>query len=100
MKYHFSNVDCAFWGWAGTWLDEDFLKWNIEEYLANINIPVLLIQGEDDQYGTLAQVTAIQNGIGINCTSEIISGCGHSPHLEKPEATINLVKEFIKGLKF
>ena len=100
MKYHFSNVDCAFWGWAGAWLDEDFLKWNIEEYLASINIPVLLIQGEDDQYGTLAQVTAIKNGIGINCTSEIISGCAHSPHLEKPEATLNLVKEFIKGLKF
>ena len=100
MKYHFTNVDCAFWGWAGTWLEEDFLNWNIEEYLDGINIPVLLIQGEDDQYGTLAQVKAIQNGIGINCTSEIISGCGHSPHLEKAETTLNIVKEFIKGLEF
>ena len=100
MKYHFTNVDCAFWGWADTWLEKDFLKWNIEEYLTGIDIPVLLIQGEDDQYGTLAQVKAIQNGIGINCTSEIISGCGHSPHLEKTETTLNLVKEFIKGLKF
>ena len=58
-KYH-AHVDSAFLGWNGAWLDPGFKAWNIEEFVDRWRAPALLIQGADDQYGTLAQVRAIE----------------------------------------
>ena len=58
-RYH-QHVDATFWGWNDIWLDPQFRSWNIEEYLPAIRCPVLCIQGHDDEYGTAAQVQAIQ----------------------------------------
>ena len=80
-KYHGTNVDCAFWGWNDIWLAPEFKEWNIESYLANIILPSLVVQGEDDQYGTSAQVNAIQTGIGPEAKVKIIPNCGHSPQI-------------------
>ncbi len=60
-RYH-ANVDATFWGWNDIWLDPAFRSWNIEEYLPGITCPVLCIQGEEDEYGTIAQVEAIKAG--------------------------------------
>ena len=57
-RYH-ADVDSAFWGWNHIWLDPEFRAWNIEEYLPRIACPVLAIQGEDDEYGTMEQIDAI-----------------------------------------
>jgi len=58
-KYHGENTTCAFRGWNDVWLHPDFMQWNIEEYLPGINVPMLAIQGVDDQYGTAAQIESI-----------------------------------------
>jgi len=97
-KYHGDNVDCAFWGWNGVWLNPDFKVWNIEEYLPGIMVPSLILQGEDDQYGTPAQVEAIRNGIGDNATIHLIPDCKHFPHLEQPQATLSLIADFVGAL--
>ena len=81
-------MDVAFWGWNRAWLDPDFRAWNIEEYLGAIRCPVLVIQGEDDEYGTLAQVDAIEAGCGGPVRRLVLPDCGHSPHREQPEATL------------
>ena len=60
-KYH-QNVDAAFWGWNRPWLDPEFRKWNLEEFLPRISVPILVVQGENDEYGTRKQVDAIQRG--------------------------------------
>ncbi|MEO8875494.1 MAG: alpha/beta hydrolase, partial [Polyangiaceae bacterium] len=57
-KYH-RDVDNAFWGWNRVWLDPEFRKWNIEEFLPKIDLPLLAIQEDRDPYGTLAQLDAI-----------------------------------------
>ena len=57
-RYH-ADVDSAFWGWNRIWLDSEFRAWNIEEYLPRIACPVLAIQGEDDEYGTMEQMRRI-----------------------------------------
>ncbi len=95
-KYHGDNVDCAFWGWNGVWLNPDFLIWNIEEFLPKIAVPALAIQGEDDQYGTEAQVQGIAAGLGDNCVVKMISNCGHSPHLEQSEQTLSAIVDFVR----
>ncbi len=58
-RYH-KHVDETFWGWNDIWLDPEFRSWNIEEYLPAIRCPILCIQGEEDEYGTIAQVEADQ----------------------------------------
>jgi pimeloyl-ACP methyl ester carboxylesterase len=60
-KYH-RDVDRTFWGWNDIWLHPDFRAWNIEDCLPNIRCPILAIQGEDDEYGTMAQIEAIAAG--------------------------------------
>src|SRR3954453_20713959 len=54
-RWH-ENVDNAFYGWNGAWLHPDFRKWDITEQLAYIRVPILIVQGENDQYGTVKQI--------------------------------------------
>jgi pimeloyl-ACP methyl ester carboxylesterase len=98
-KYHGSNTDCAFRGWNDAWLDPDFMKWNLEEYLPEIRVPLLAIQGEDDQYGTPAQVEAIVKQSGGESRSLMLPDCGHAPHAEQTEATFEAMKAFILKMK-
>ncbi len=98
MRYHGENVDCAFWGWNKVWLDPQFRLWNIEEYLPRITRPVLVIQGEDDEYGTLRQVEAIERGCRGDVESLILARCGHSPHRDQPERTLEAIVSFVKGI--
>lgn len=93
-KYH-NDPDHTFWGWNDIWLHPDFWHWNIEEYLPGIDVPTLVIQGFDDQYGTLAQVEAIVEGIGPHAKQLLIPDCKHSPHLEQPDVTLQVVAEFV-----
>ena len=95
-RYHGENVDCAFWGWNDVWLNPEFESWNIEEYLPQIRVPVLLIQGEDDQYGTLAQIKAIESGCQGPVRTVVLKDCGHSPYLDQPERTLEAVKAFVR----
>jgi pimeloyl-ACP methyl ester carboxylesterase len=61
--YHGANTDSMFRGWCDTWLHPDYRDWNMEAELPRIVCPVLIIQGEADEYGTRAQVDAIAAGI-------------------------------------
>ena len=98
MKYHGSNTHCAFWGWNGVWLDPDFMNWNIEEYLPGIRVPMLVIQGADDEYGTRAQVDAISRQAGADAEVKILPDCGHSPHKDQTEKTFEAMKAFISKI--
>lgn len=98
-RYHAENVDETFWGWNDVWLNPEFRSWNIEEYLSRIRVPVLLIQGEDDQYGTPAQVKAIEGGCQGRVRTVMLAECGHSPHLDQPARTLEVMREFVEELK-
>lgn len=94
QRYHGENVDCAFWGWNRAWLDPDFRHWNIEEFLANIRLPVLIIQGQNDQYATYLQVDAIERQVSGPVETVSLHECRHSPHLEQPEFTEDALARF------
>ncbi len=98
-RYH-DHVESTFWGWNDIWLHPDFRKWNIEEYLAGIAVPVLLIQCEDDQYGTAAQIEAIARQVSGAADKLLLPDCAHSPHqgLQK-DATIAAITQFVRNLK-
>lgn len=96
-KYH-RDAAKTFYGWNDVWLCDEFRAWNIEEYLPRIRCPVLAIQGEDDQYGTMAQVEAIARRVGGPCELVKLAACGHSPHREQPQATLEAVARFVNRL--
>src|SRR5262249_14742855 len=99
QKYHGRNVDCAFRGWNDVWLHPQFRSWNIESYLPGITMPTLVIQGEQDQYGTLRQVKAIEDGSSGLVETLVLSECGHSPHRGQPKAVLDNVSNFIRRLR-
>ncbi|MGD9600623.1 MAG: alpha/beta fold hydrolase [Gammaproteobacteria bacterium] len=94
-KYHGANVDCAFRGWCDSWLHPDFVHWNIEAFLGAIQVPLLQIQGEDDQYGSVAQLEAIARQVAGPVDTHVLAACRHAPHVEQPERTLALVKDFV-----
>jgi pimeloyl-ACP methyl ester carboxylesterase len=92
-KYH-AHVDSAFYGWNGAWLDPGFKAWNIEDAVGRWRVPALLIQGADDQYGTLAQIRAIEARSPAPVTSLILDACRHSPQTDQPQATLDAIVRF------
>jgi pimeloyl-ACP methyl ester carboxylesterase len=95
-RYH-DHVDETFYGWNDIWLDPQFREWNIEEYLDAITCPTLVIQGEDDEYGTVAHVEAIQRRVP-RAQALILPRCGHSPHRDQPELTLDTISKFVGSI--
>lgn len=96
-KYH-DNVDMAFLGWNSAWLDPGFREWNICDSIDHWRIPVLAIQGRDDQYGTLEQIRVIEERCLAPVELTILDDCQHSPHLQQTEKTLASIKAFIATL--
>jgi pimeloyl-ACP methyl ester carboxylesterase len=95
-RWH-THVDNAFYGWSGAWLDPRFRGWDIGEYLAYIRVPVAIIQGAGDQYGTIRQVEIAQEE--CYCPVDVtILEAGHSPHREAPGATLNAISDFANAV--
>lgn len=97
-KYHGDKTDAVFWAWAKTWLAKEYKDWNIEHFLPNIQCPSLIIQGANDEYGSLRQVGNILKQVDGDSTKLIISNIGHSPHKEASELTLDKSAEFINKL--
>ena len=96
-RWH-KNPDNAFYGWNGAWLDPDFRKWDITEQLAYIRVPMLIVQGEDDQYGTVAQIEAAERECYCPVEVALLKGAKHSPQREAPEATLAAIADFIANV--
>jgi pimeloyl-ACP methyl ester carboxylesterase len=96
-KYH-TRVDDAFLGWADIWLDPAFRDWSIEDLMGRIDQPLLLIQGEDDEYGTLAQLDQIEARVTGPRHRLVLPGCGHSPHRDREAAVLAAIVAFVNGL--
>lgn len=98
-KYHGCNTEAMFWAWANTWTTQEFRSWNIENFLATIQCPSLIIQGVKDEYGTLKQVESIVEKISGITETFIIPNIGHSPHKESPEVVLKQVIDYIRNLR-
>src|SRR4051794_40951588 len=95
LARHHADVDAAFRGWNEAWLDPQFASaFDITDALAYIRVPILLIQGEADRYGTLAQVRAAEEECYCPVETLVVPGIGHAPHREKPEDALAAVAFF------
>jgi pimeloyl-ACP methyl ester carboxylesterase len=94
MARHHRDPDSAFFGWNDVWLHPKFPDWNIEDVLPRIIVPVLLIQGTSDEYGTLEQLDRIERSVA-GPVQRLHLDAGHSPHLQATERTIDAIADFI-----
>jgi pimeloyl-ACP methyl ester carboxylesterase len=92
-----ANVDCAFWQWNEVWLSPAFANFDIRADLPGIKAPLLAIQGEDDPYGTLAQIEDIAQAVP-HTRLLTLPACGHAPHRDQPQAVEHAVTDFMASL--
>lgn len=93
-RFH-DDPDSAFWGWNRIWLHPPFRQWSIEDELDAIACPVLAIQGQDDEYGTLEQIRGIARRVARTELLEL-AHCGHAPHVRHPQRVIEATTAFIE----
>ncbi len=98
-KYHGDKTEAIFKAWSQTWITPWFKCWNIEYLLPSIESPLLVIQGKDDQYGSVRQVDVIVDKSAGPAQAAIVDDCGHSPHLQAQAVVLNLMVEFVAGLE-
>jgi pimeloyl-ACP methyl ester carboxylesterase len=98
LKRWHADVDCAFRSWSEPWLDPQFRKWDITEELGYIRVPVLVVQGDKDQYGSLRQVEVAQEECFCPVEAALLPGIRHDPCREAPELTLKTVADFINRL--
>jgi pimeloyl-ACP methyl ester carboxylesterase len=85
-KWH-DDVDGAFLGWNDLWLDASFRDWNIEALVRDVDVPIVAIQGRDDEYGTVEQVESIRRH-HPRTKVLVLDGCGHAPQRDRPDEVI------------
>jgi pimeloyl-ACP methyl ester carboxylesterase len=96
-RHHGANVDRLFDAWTRVWLSDEFRHWNIEDSLPAISCPTLVIQGLDDEYGTLEQVKAIVEGVAGRVETILLDRCGHSPHIDQPAEVQRAAAGFLRA---
>jgi pimeloyl-ACP methyl ester carboxylesterase len=92
-RYH-ADPDVTFYGWNDVWLSPEFAGWNIETSVDRLTVPLLLVQGYDDQYGTLAQVESIRRR-HRDTDALLLAGCGHAPHRERASLVVGAAANWI-----
>lgn len=97
-RYH-RDPEATFRGWNDVWLNPDFAAWNVGDSIDHWRIPVLGIQGAEDEYGTLAQLEEIEGRIYAPFEKVVLENCRHAPHLDQPQATLAAVREFYARLE-
>lgn len=96
MRRYHQAPEPLFEDWCRTWLSTPFSTWNIEEYLPACEQPTLLIQGMQDQYGTMEQLDRIQRALPQSTRLEL-DNCKHSPHFDSREAVLEAICAFLDG---
>jgi pimeloyl-ACP methyl ester carboxylesterase len=89
------DPDATFRAWADTWIDPAFRDWNIAPQLASITAPIVLLQGEDDPFATLAQLTTIARAVRGPVSSIELEAVGHVPWSEAPDAVVTAVDDLV-----
>ena len=94
LQRHHKDVDQVFWSWYDTWVSPVFQDWNIEQFLADIHAPTLVIQGVEDEYFSMNQVDLIVAAVP-NARYVALAHCGHSPHRDQQDDVLNAVAAFV-----
>ncbi len=97
-KYHAEKTDAVFYGWSSMWTEVLKKDWNLSEELKTITTPLMLIYGDNDEFGTVEQMNIVKNTVKNKVQTALIKDCAHFPHKEKEEEVTNLVVDFFNKM--
>ena len=92
---HHTDPDGAFWSWATVWLDPAQRSWSMVDRLGRVRCPLLLVQGDQDPYGTLQQFDLIEGHVSGPVQRLVLTSCGHEPHAERPDEVIAATRHLL-----
>jgi pimeloyl-ACP methyl ester carboxylesterase len=98
VRNHGANAEGCFESWVEVWLRPEFSAWTIADLLPAVRCPVWAIQGDQDGYGTLAQLRAVEAGCGGSTEALVLPKCGHTPHRQQREVTLAAMASFVRWL--
>ncbi len=96
-RYH-DDVDSTFWRWCNAWKSDAFKGWNIEALLPAIKCPLLVVQGDEDEYASLEQIYGIKRAVP-HAQLIVMPRVRHSPHIERPEQLLEHCHAFLSSLE-
>jgi pimeloyl-ACP methyl ester carboxylesterase len=98
-RYHGGKAAWALDAWLGRWLDPAFSTWSLAAALPRVTCPVLVIHGDDDEYGSAAHPRRIADAVAGPAKFEMLPGGGHIPYREQPELVVRLIADFLRQLR-
>jgi pimeloyl-ACP methyl ester carboxylesterase len=93
-RHHGANVDNAFYRWNASWLNPDFYHWDITDALHHVRVPLLVLQGLADPYGTRAQADVVKQTCPAPVISELMPNVGHAPWREAETECLAAIRAF------
>jgi len=96
-RYHGAHTETLFAAWSDVWLSSAFRAWNIEAAVSLVTAPLLVIQGDADEYGTLAQVERVRARARVPVEARVLPGCGHVPQRDRALDTLTALTAFVSA---
>jgi pimeloyl-ACP methyl ester carboxylesterase len=93
-RWHGEKARWVLDAWTEVWLSPGFASWTLGPDLPRVRCPVLLIHGDQDEYGSVQFPAFIRDRVGGPAEMHVLGGCGHVPHRERPDEVIELVARF------
>ena len=94
-RHHGAKTEAVFRAWSETWRDPGFRGFSAVEAIRPLACPLLVVQGEKDEYATLAQVEAIAGAVSGPVRTAVLPGLGHFPHREDPDRVLAETESFL-----
>jgi pimeloyl-ACP methyl ester carboxylesterase len=98
VRWHGDKAAWVLDAWTGVWQSPDYAEWQLQPCVASVRCPVLVLHGDNDEFGSLAFPRAIAAAVAGPVELELMEGCGHVPHREHPAHVLDVVQRFLHGV--
>lgn len=95
-RYHQEKAPWVLDAWIENWLHPDFGRWTLAGPIARIAAPILVMHGENDEYGSVVHPERIQSLAAGPVSAHILPGVGHVPHREQPDRVLQAIRDFLQ----
>lgn len=97
-KYHADKAQWVLDAWVHTWLSDAFSDWTLDDCIKQVECPLLVLHGAQDEYGSVAQPQRFAELSRGPVVLHIIPACGHVPQRERPALVLEAVGAFLATL--